>query len=99
MRCRERERAWQEDTDPNHRKASHNDFLAVCSIFWLDVGDSLGAAYKLDVKALACASATRDEGGMPAPAFSAPAGAIASTDASPTYRAWLEYCGPEPGSE
>ncbi len=37
----------------------------------------------------------------PGPAFSAPVGAIAPSDASPTYRAWLEHekAEPEPGSE
>jgi hypothetical protein len=37
--------------------------------------------------------------GKPCPAFSAPAGATAPSDASPTYRAWLEHekAEPEPG--
>jgi hypothetical protein len=37
----------------------------------------------------------------PGPAFSAPVGAIAPSDSSPTYRAWLEHekAEPEPGSE
>jgi hypothetical protein len=37
----------------------------------------------------------------PGPAFSAPVGAIAPSDASHTYRAWLEHekAEPEPGSE
>lgn len=38
-------------------------------------------------------------GGMPGSAFSAPAGMEVPVDASPAYRAWLEYERPEPESE
>jgi Putative ATPase subunit of terminase (gpP-like) len=57
-------------------------------------GDNIGAGNSNLV-------AAKEVTERPTPAFSAPAGATAPSDASPTYRAWLEHekAEPEPGPE